>query len=167
MVGWLGEVQHRYQRQPVNYRHIFNCTEGRCPLLLCCSRVSCIRLQFWTLLWNCCPKFSSVVQSCPTLWPHELQHTRPPCLSPTPSVYPNPCPLSRWYHPSHPLSSPSPPALNLSQYQGLMKYLLKGRNWSSFARGWEGDDVTGTRWKMREKLLLLDYKTEGYTEASL
>ena len=124
MVGWLAEVQHRYQRQPVNYRHIFNCTEGRCPLLLCCSRVSCIRLQFWTLLWNCCPKFSSVVQSCPTLWPHELQHTRPPCLSPTSRVYPDSCPSSRWCHPAISFSViPFPPALNLSQHQGLFKWV--------------------------------------------
>ena len=35
-----------------------------------------------------------------SLWPHELQHTRPPCPSPTPRVYPNPCPLSRWCHPT-------------------------------------------------------------------
>ena len=33
-----------------------------------------------------------------SLWPHELQHARPPCLSPTPGVYPNPYPLSRWCH---------------------------------------------------------------------
>ena len=45
------------------------------------------------------PKFSSVAQSCPTLRPHELQRTRPPCPSPTPGVHPNPCPLSRWCHP--------------------------------------------------------------------
>ena len=32
-------------------------------------------------------QFSSVTQSCPTLWPHGLQHTRPPCPSPTPRVY--------------------------------------------------------------------------------
>ena len=31
-------------------------------------------------------QFSSVTQSCPTLWPHGLQHIRPPCLSPTPSL---------------------------------------------------------------------------------
>ena len=31
-----------------------------------------------------------------SLWPHEPQHTRPPCLSSTPGVYPNSCPLSRW-----------------------------------------------------------------------
>ena len=33
-----------------------------------------------------------------SLWPHGPQHTRPPCPSPTPGVYPNSCPLSRWYH---------------------------------------------------------------------
>ena len=45
-------------------------------------------------------KFSSVTQSCLTLRSHEPQHTRPPCPSPTPRVNPNPCPLSRWYHPT-------------------------------------------------------------------
>ena len=34
-----------------------------------------------------------------SLWPHESQHTRPPCLSPTPRVYSNSCPSSRWCHP--------------------------------------------------------------------
>ena len=32
-------------------------------------------------------QFSSVAQLCPTLRPHELQHTRPPCPSPTPRVH--------------------------------------------------------------------------------
>ena len=31
---------------------------------------------------------------------HESQHARPPCPSPTPRVYPNPCPLSQWCHPA-------------------------------------------------------------------
>ena len=35
-----------------------------------------------------------------SLRPHELQHARPPCPSPTPGVYPNPCLLSRWCHPT-------------------------------------------------------------------
>ena len=35
-----------------------------------------------------------------SLWPHELQHTRPPCPSPTPRVHPNSCPLSQWCHPA-------------------------------------------------------------------
>ena len=35
-----------------------------------------------------------------SLQPHGLQHTRPPCLSPTPGVHPNPCPLSQSCHPT-------------------------------------------------------------------
>ena len=35
-----------------------------------------------------------------SLQPHELQHTKPPCPSPTPGVHSNSCPLSRWYHPA-------------------------------------------------------------------
>ena len=42
-------------------------------------------------------QFSSSVVSN-SLWPHELQHARPPCPSPTPRVHPNPCPLSWWCH---------------------------------------------------------------------
>ena len=33
-----------------------------------------------------------------SLQPHELQHTRPPCLSPTPGVYSDSCPSSQWSH---------------------------------------------------------------------
>ena len=39
-----------------------------------------------------------------SLWPHELQHARPPCLSPTPGVHPNSCPSSQWCHPAIPSS---------------------------------------------------------------
>ena len=39
---------------------------------------------------------SSILSDSPR--PHEPQHTRPPCPSPTPEVYPNSCPLSRWCH---------------------------------------------------------------------
>ena len=35
-----------------------------------------------------------------SLRPHGLQHARPPCPSPTPRVYTNSCPLSRWCHPA-------------------------------------------------------------------
>ena len=44
--------------------------------------------------------FSSVAQSCLTLRPHESQHARSPCPSPTPRVHPNPCPSSQWCHPT-------------------------------------------------------------------
>ena len=35
-----------------------------------------------------------------SLWPQELQHARPPCLSQIPRVCSNLCPLSRWCHPA-------------------------------------------------------------------
>ena len=56
----------------------------------------------WTNTKTYTTSFSSVqslsrVNSFP---PHELHHARPPCPSPTPGVYPNPCPLSQWCHPT-------------------------------------------------------------------
>ena len=73
--------------------------------------------------------FSSVQFSCSimsySLWPHELQHARPPCPSPTPRVHPNPCPSSQWCHPtisssivpfsSCPQSFPTSGSLQMSQ----------------------------------------------------
>ena len=74
------------------------------------------------------PSSNSVQFSCSvmsnSLWPHELQHVKLHCLSPPPGVY------STHVHwvgdaikPSHPLSSPSPPAFNLSQHQGLFQWV--------------------------------------------
>ena len=59
-----------------------------------------------------------------SLQPHGLQHTRPPCPSPIPGACSNLCPLSRWCHPTiSSLSSPSLPAFNLSQHQGLFQWV--------------------------------------------
>ena len=44
-------------------------------------------------------QFSRSVMS-DSLRPHESQHTRLPCPSPTPGAYSNSCPLSRWCHPT-------------------------------------------------------------------
>ena len=46
-----------------------------------------------------CFQFSHSVVS-DSLWPHGLQHARPPCPSPTPGAYSNSCPSSRWCHPT-------------------------------------------------------------------
>jgi len=61
-----------------------------------------------------------------SLRPHRLQYTRPPCPSPTPGVYSNPCPLSRWCHPtisssvvpfsSHLQSLPASGSFQMSQF---------------------------------------------------
>ena len=65
---------------------------------------------------------SPVGQSGPTLRPHGLQPVRLPCPSPAPRA----CSASVHrvgdaIQPSHPLSSPFPPAFSLSQHQGLFK----------------------------------------------
>ena len=59
-----------------------------------------------------------------SLQPHGLQHPRPPHPSPTPKACSNSvhqvCDATQS---PHPLSSPSPPALNLSQHQGLFQWV--------------------------------------------
>jgi len=50
-------------------------------------------------MWFSSVQFSRSVVSN-SLRPHGLQHTRPPCPSPTPRAYSNSCPLSQWCHPT-------------------------------------------------------------------
>ena len=83
-----------------------------CPLLLLPSIFpSIIVFSNGLALRIRCPKYwsfsysiSSVQFSCSgmsnSLQPHGLQHTRAPCPSPTPGVYSNLCPSSRWCHPT-------------------------------------------------------------------
>ena len=56
--------------------------------------------DIWNIYMSCLSsvQFSHSVMS-DSLRPHGLQHTRPPCPSPTPEVYSNSCLLSRWCHP--------------------------------------------------------------------
>ena len=60
-------------------------------------------LNLWQLFFRL-DRRSSVQFSCSVvseyLWPHGLQHVRPPYPSPTPGVYSNTCTLSRWYYPT-------------------------------------------------------------------
>ena len=59
-----------------------------------------------------------------SLWPHGLRHARLPCPSPIPGACSNSCALSWWCHPTiSSLVVPSPPAFNLSQHQGLFKWV--------------------------------------------
>ena len=77
------------------------------PTSLKACYVLCYGLLLSSVQFSC-----SVVSD--SLRPHELQHARPPCPSPTPRVYSNSCPLNRWCHPT--ISSPvvpSSPAFNL------------------------------------------------------
>ena len=92
-----------------------------------------------------------------SLQPHKLQHTRPPCHPPTAGVYPNPCPLSQWCHPtissavvpfsSCPQSFPASGSFQMSQFfasggqsigvSASTSVLLKNtKDWSPL--GWTG-----------------------------
>ena len=57
-----------------------------------------------------------------SLWPHGLQHARPPCPSPTPGVYSNSCPLSWWCHPT--ISSSVIPFSCLQSFPALGYFLI-------------------------------------------
>ena len=59
----------------------------QCRVSFCCT-------TNWTSSQFSCPVVSDSLQ------PHGLQHARPACPSPTPEVYSNSCPLSRWCHPT-------------------------------------------------------------------
>ena len=63
------------------------------------SGISQARILEWVAI-----SFSSVHFNCSvmsnSLRPHESQHAKPPCPSPTPGVHSNSCPLSRWCHPA-------------------------------------------------------------------
>ena len=64
---------------------------------------------------------------------HGMQHTRLPCPSLSPRACSNSCPLSWWCHPS--ISSSialSPPALNLSQHQGLFQWVSSHIRWPEY-----------------------------------
>ena len=68
-------------------------------------------------------QFSQSVVS-DSLWPHEPQQAKPPCPSPTGRVYPNQCPLSRWFYPT--VSSSVVPFSSCPQslrHQGLFKWV--------------------------------------------
>ena len=92
-----------------------------------------------------------------SLWPHGLQHTRPPCPSPTPRVYSDSCPFSQWCHPaisssvvpfsSCPQSLPASESFSMSQLfawggqstgiSALASFLPKNtQDWSPFRMDW-------------------------------
>ena len=86
MLLWTLECISPFELKKIFF--IYN-TNNKCWQRCCENR---------TLL-HCSVQFSHTVMS-DSLQPHELQHTRPPCPSPTPGVYPNPCSSSRWCHPT-------------------------------------------------------------------
>ena len=79
--------------------------------------------RFVNMKWPLLLLFSRSVVSN-SLQPHGLQHTRLPCPSLSLRVCSDSRPLNLWCHPTISSSAPpSPPALNLSQHQGLFQWV--------------------------------------------
>ena len=91
---------YNWKSVPFDCLHLMPFSLHPCPVTV--NLISSITLLFLKYNW---PKTVGSVQfSCSvvsdSLRPHELQHARPPCPSPTPGVYSNSCPSSRWRHPA-------------------------------------------------------------------
>ena len=92
-----------------------------------------------------------------SLWPHESQHVRPPCPSPSPAVHSDSSPLSRWCHPAIsssvvPFSScpPSLPASKSFPMSQLFAWVGQSTGVSALAsflpkksQGWSPSEWTG------------------------
>ena len=94
-------------------------------------------LLLWRIVWTFLKKLEielpsvqfshSVISN--SLWPHELQHARPPCPSPTPEVYSNSCPSSQWCHPANSSSVPfssCPQSLPASESFPMSQFIAWG-----------------------------------------
>ena len=100
---------------------------------------SCKQLRFWDCLFSqsvsqFSQSVSSVTQSCPTLC-HPMNHSTPglPVHHQLPeSTQTHVHRVGDAIQPSHPLSSPSPPALNPSQHQGLFKWVNSSPRWPKY-----------------------------------
>ena len=108
LVTWFHSWYHPGERMLIRSTHIFSLNSRL-------RKVSKVNIRcFWHERRNGV-QFSQFSHSfmSNSLWPHESQHTRPPCPSTTPGVYPNPCPLGRWCHPA--ISSSVVPFSSCSQ----------------------------------------------------
>ena len=89
-----------------------------------------------------------------SLRPHGLQHARPPCPSPTPRVYSNSCPLSRWCHPT--ISSVVPFSSHLQSFPASGSFQMS----QFFTSGGQSIRVSAST---LEGLNIQDWSPLGYT----
>ena len=97
-------------------------------------KFKCTMFWFDILIYCTMIQFSSVTQSCLTLH-NPMNHSRrglPVHHQLLKSTQTHVHCVSDAIQPSHPLSYPSPPALNLSQNQGLFKWVSSSHRWSKY-----------------------------------
>ena len=131
---WSGRVPHAKEQLSPRVTTIDSLIYGQVSGISCGYFKNLSLLCLWSsefnmyqrdLPYNMLLQFSRSVMS-DSLQPHGLQHASLPCLSPTPGVYPNSCPSSRWWHPtisssvvpfpSHLQSFPASGSSSMSQF---------------------------------------------------
>ena len=115
-----GLLPSRWRNSAVNWKAAF-------PGASKSIQIATTNLQIVNFKWtsSSSPLLSSVTQSCPTLCNPMNCHTPglPVCHQFPEFTQTHVHRVGDAIQPSHPLSSPSPPALNLSQHQGLFKWV--------------------------------------------
>ena len=91
---WMWELEHKEGWVPKNWYFWIMVLEKSLESPLDCKEIKPVN-----------PKGSDQIRSVSSvvsdsLQPHESQHARPPCPSPTPGVHPDSCPSSQWCHPA-------------------------------------------------------------------
>ena len=90
------------------------------------------------------------------LWPHESQHTRPPCPSPSPRVHSNSCPSSQWCHPA--ISSSVIHFSSCAQSLPVSEYFPMSQ---LFAWGAQSTEVSALAWVLPKNTQ--DWSPSGWT----
>ena len=94
-----------------------------------------------------------------SLWPHGLQHARLSCPSPTPRVYANSCPLSRWCHPTI-SSSVIPFSSCLQSFPASGSFLM---SWLFFDHSSGGQSITASASSSVLPMNIQDWFPLGWT----
>ena len=95
--------------------------------------------------------FSSVQSLTDSLQPHESQHTRPPCPSPTPGVHSDSRPSSQWCHPASSSSvvpfSSCPQSLPASESFPMSQLFAWGGQSTGFSASVVSNSVWPHKWQ--------------------
>ena len=120
--------------------------------------VSCITDALLLNVMICANSSVQLLSVSDSLWPHESQHARPPCPSPTPKIHSNSRPSSQWCHPAisssvAPFSS-CPQSVTASESfpmgQLFLKFSLRKKSRASYSSGNKGKIIHTwhkTNWK--------------------
>ena len=95
---WMWELDHKEGWVPKNWCFWTVLLDKTLESPLDCREIKSVNPKGNSVQFSLVQFSHSVVSD--SLWPHESQHSRPPCPSPTPGVHSDPCPSSQWCQPA-------------------------------------------------------------------